>query len=365
MLVKQVKFSNFRNLNLDYAPVKGFNVIVGENSKGKSNFLDGLFMLSTAKSFKRFKIAENLNFDLDLEFARLDCLLSADEMLNLSVVFTRLAENMYQQKYLINEKNVLRGKFEYKLKSVLFTPESLEVMIGSPEDRRSELDEILSIFDNEYATTLKQYNYVVKSRNKLLYKVSIGKAGRIQLEFWNARLIELGCKIIKLRINYLNAIKPSVNETAKSIFKAFGKNRLKINYIGSVSDANVPDKDSFLKRLDEVYNKELILGRTVVGPHRDDLEFNLGGRNLHIFGSRGEQRLATMIFKIATYEYLTKLYETKAIFLLDDILSELDKGNKLKLLDYLHKTGAQVFLTLANGDDIPKKFLKHAKIYRF
>jgi DNA replication and repair protein RecF len=363
LLVKQVKFSNFRNLELDYNPGEGFNVILGQNSKGKSNFLDGLYMLSTAKSFKRFKIADNLDFNIESDFARLDCLLSADETLNLSVVFTKVADDVFQQKYMLNDKNVLRNKFEYKLKTILFTPESLEVMIGSPEDRRSELDEILSVFDKEYASTLKQYNYIVKSRNKLLYKVSIGKAGKIQLDFWNARLSELGSKIIMYRIKYLDEIKPSVNETAKSIFSAFGETKLKIKYIGSVSGVKIPKPDDFLGKLEEVYNKELILARTVIGPHRDDLEFNLGGRNLHIFGSRGEQRLATMIFKIATYEYLTKLYDTKAIFLLDDILSELDRGNKLKLLNYLHKTGAQVFLTLANGDDLPKKFLKQAKIY--
>jgi len=362
LLIKQIKFTNFRNLDLTFDPTDGFNVIYGANGKGKSNFLDGLSMISSGKSFKRFNNADNINFNKDIDFARVETLVEANETVKLATVFTRISENRYQHKYFLNEKSTLKSKFEYILKTILFTPESLELLIGSPEDRREQLDDLICVFDKDYASTLRQYNYVMRSRNRLLQKINTGKASREQLSYWNDRLITIGSEIILSRQQYLSQIEPSLETTTKNLFGDFKNSKLSLKYLTSLKTEPEKIKTDFEQKLDDNFSRETLLGRTLCGPHRDDLEFSLNDRNLHVFGSRGEQRLATMIFKIAAYDYLTDLYKTKIIFLLDDILSELDKKNKAKLVDYIRTTKAQVFFTLANKDDLPKSVIKEGKI---
>ena len=155
---------------------------------------------------------------------------------------------------------------------------------------------------------------------------------------------------------------PSLTKTSKELFVNFGKGEFEIKYICPLSTKKSKIEEQFSEKLEGDFSKEVAIGRTMVGPHRDDLQFSLSGRNLHIFGSRGEQRLATMIFKIASYEYMTKLYGTKIILLLDDILSELDKPNKSRLIEYVEKTEAQIFFTLANRMDLPKSIMNESKL---
>lgn len=362
MLIKQIKFTNFRNLNLSFEPTKEFNIILGENGKGKSNFLDGLYMISSGKSFKRFVNADNLNFNSNDDFAKVEVLLEANETVKLASVFTKLGENKFGHKYFINDKVAYKSKFEYILKTILFTPESLEILIGSPDKRREELDDLISIYNKEHSKLLTQYSYVMRSRNKLLVKINIGKASREQLSYWNDRLVNLGTEIFLNRLDYLEKIKPSLRKITKTLFEEFKSNELEIKYKTSLGDRTKDIKRYFLESLDTNFSKEVTLCRTLFGPHRDDIEFSIDNRNLHIFGSRGEQRLATMIFKIAAYDFLSEFYDTKIIFLLDDILSELDKSNKARLLDYIKRTKTQVFFTLANKDDLPKSLISEGFI---
>lgn len=319
-------------------------------------------MISSGKSFKRFNNADNLDFDGDSDFARVEALLEANETVKLATVFTKIADNKFQHKYFLNEKSTLRSRFEYILKTILFTPESLELLIGSPEDRREELDDLICIFDKDHATALRQYSYVMRSRNRLLQKIQSGKATREQMTYWNDRLITIGSEIIQRRQDYLKEIVPSLEKTTKNLFTEFKDSKLTINYISNLDSDLDNLKEDFSQKLEDSFSKETLLGRTLYGPHKDDIEFRLNDRNVHVFGSRGEQRLATMIFKIAAYDFLTELYQTRVIFLLDDILSELDKKNKSKLVDYIRTTSAQVFFTLANKDDLPRSVIDDGKI---
>ncbi len=362
MLLKEIKFSKFRNLSLEYKPTDGLNVILGANGKGKSNFLDGLHIVSTGRSFKGFSNLDNISFLEEPEFSRVDVLLESDSTIKLSIIYSLTDQGNAQLKYHINDKATLRNKFTYKLKTILFTPESLELLTGSPDRRRDELDQLISTISKEYEQQVKEYSYIMRSRNKLLYKIFLGRAQRDQLTYWTDRLITVGSAIITSRLQFIKDIRPSIQNTSTKFFSSFPGDQFELRYISKIKTSEGEIRDDFISRLNEEYEKELVLGRTLVGPHRDDLEFSISQRNLHTFGSRGEQRLTTMIFKIAAYEYLTELYKTKVVFLLDDILSELDKDNKSKLVDFISTKSAQVFFSLANKSDLPKSVFNQSRI---
>lgn len=362
MRIKEIKFNHFRNLNLTFKPDSGFNIIHGENAKGKSNFLDGINLISTGKSFKGYKNQENLDFDKNEDFAKVEILVEAEETSRLATVFTKIDENKYKHSFLINEKPTLRSKFTYKLKTILFTPVSLEMILGSPDIRRDQIDDLLSTFDKDYEKLIKEYSYVMRSRNKLLVKINKGGASREQLSYWTDRLVKTGTQVRLIRINFLKEIRPNLTNTASKILPKLKGEEFKLKYL---SDLSVNEKDAeedYYDKLREKFPKEVLLGRTLYGPHRDDLEFSISDRNLHTYGSRGEQRLATMVFKISAFDYLSELYKTKIVFLLDDIFSELDAENKKYLLNYVKSKDAQVFLTTANKSELPNGLLKEGKL---
>lgn len=362
MQLKKLKFTNFRNLDLKYEPGSRFNIILGKNGRGKSNFLDGIQLLSNGKSFKNFNNSDNLNFNSDSDYARIEALLDSDETLNLATIFIKNSERSFSHKYSINDKPTLSSRFLYRLKTILFTPESLELLIGSPDARRSELDDLISVFDKDFAQSVKQYSFVMRSRNRLLVKIKAGYANRDQLTYWNERLINIGSQVVLKRNDYLKEIVPSLSKTSENLFVNFGRGEFNIKYMSPLTTKKSKLEEQFSEKLEGDFSREVAIGRTMFGPHRDDLQFTLSGRNLHVFGSRGEQRLATMIFKIACYEYMTELYGTKIILLLDDILSELDKPNKSRLIEYVEKTEAQIFFTLANKADLPKSIMNESKL---
>lgn len=362
MRITDLKFNHFRNLNLSFKPDRGFNVIIGENGKGKSNFLDGLYLISTGKSFKGFKNIDNLDFNDPKEFAKVDLILDANETLKLATIFTKLEDDKFKHSFQINDKPTLRGKFNYQLKTILFTPASLEMVLGSPDIRREELDELLATFDKDYDKLRREYSYVMRSRNKLLYKINKGYATREQLTYWTERLVKLGSEIKIKRLEFLEDIKPDLLKTATQLFPSSNGEKFSLKYISTLTNDISKLEIEYLQKSEEKFSKEVILGRTLYGPHRDDLEFSIAGRNLHSYGSRGEQRLATMVFKMSAFDYLSRLYETKIVFLLDDIFSELDSSNKKYLLKYVESKDAQVFITTANKRELPKKLLDEAKV---
>lgn len=352
MRIKDLKLNHFRNLNLNFKPVDGFNIISGGNAHGKSNFLDALNIISTGNSFKSFRNEDNLDFVSKNEFAKAEILLQSSQTLKLANVFTINKEGKVKHSFLINDKSTLRNKYTYLLKTLLFTPASLEMLLGSPEVRRDELDNVLSTFDSEFTQMKKDYSFIIRSRNKLLYKINQGQAGVEQLSYWTDRLINVGSDIIFKRIKFLEDISAEITKTSQKLFNE-SSNVLRIEYMSSISSDNSQIKDALAQKIKENLSKEILLKRTLYGPHRDDLQFSMNERNLHVFGSRGEQRLATMVFKMSAADYLTNLYKTKLVYLLDDIFSELDAQNKNFLIEYVREKDSQVFITTANRSELP------------
>lgn len=368
MHISALKLKKFRNLDLetDLSPV--CNIIVGRNGAGKSNFLDAIHYLAYGKSFKNYTEGTNIEWESKIRFSSIIIELVKDEgedtkeKQKLKVIFSESGDRLHK-KYEINGVSKRRSSFIQQVHAVLFTPQSLEMLSGTPGDRRQEIDDFISTINEEYAESLSEYRRVVRNRNKVLQRLQEGLAEQSELFFWTEKLVELAVAILKQRKQTLEEFLPVLEATAKEIYE-IEANDFKLAYLSKFFElgADVDVEEQFKQKIKEGINKEIRVGRTLYGPHRDDFELFLRGRSLKVYGSRGQQRLGTLILKVAMWDYISKKTDSPALFLLDDIQSELDASNRKKLEDIVNKLDTQVFVTSTDKDFFTKEFLEKAKV---
>jgi len=228
---------------------------------------------------------------------------------------------------------------------VLFAPNDLEIIIGSPGRRRDFLDNILVQTDREYRLAMGFYEKGLRIRNALLHKAKeTGRRSEKEFTYWDNLLIVQGQKITGKReelIRYLNDSKKDILN-----FEIF-------------YDKSIVSKD----RLAQYRNAEVASGVTLVGPHRDDLLINLKeDQDIKYFGSRGQQRLAVLQLKILELNYIEKATQNKPTLLLDDIFSELDEDHIKLVLDMIGDQ--QTIITTTHEEFIPKKLLNMTKVIK-
>lgn len=295
--------------------------MVGKNAAGKTNLLEAIFLLATGKSFKAQNDAEMINFASEIARVKGEVLTSDDEKIVLEVVITQgevMGVKTPKKKLSVNNVSKRKIDFAGKLKTTLFWPEDLELVLGSPARRRNYLDFVLIQLDREYHRTILSYERGLRQRNRLLEAVRDSGVNPSQLFFWNQLLIKSG--------SYITA--------KRQIFIDYLNHKYKLDTGGT--DFSLPiyslDYDKSLisaDRIEQYKNEEIAAGNTLVGPHRDDFSFKLKNhtenlRDLSDFGSRGEQRLAVLWLKLGELAYIENMTETRPLLLLDDILSELD-----------------------------------------
>jgi DNA replication and repair protein RecF len=335
------QFRNFREKRIDFSPL--INVIVGPNASGKTNILESLFLLSTGKSFKARLEEEMVNYSS--EMARVIGVLGVEahdkkllesessgeesEKTRLEVILTRgelniessFPQKVPRKKLLVNQISRRLIDFAGILKVVLFAPQDLDLVTQSPNLRRRFLDTVLSQVDREYRRSILSYEKGLRQRNRLLLKIREEGLSRSQLLFWDKLLIKNGDYISRAREEFISFVNTIQFEEPLSDFE--------IEYDKSaISEA----------RLEQYAEEEVMAATTLVGPHRDDFIFkskSKGGRDIALFGSRGEQRMAVLWLKIAEYSFIETKTKDKPVFLLDDIFSELDHKNRLIVFDFL------------------------------
>lgn len=335
------QFRNFKSKKLKFSSL--INVIVGPNASGKTNILESLFLLSTGKSFKARLEEEMVNYSS--EMARVIGVLGVEahdkkllesessgeesEKTRLEVILTRgelniessFPQKVPRKKLLVNQISRRLIDFAGILKVVLFAPQDLDLVTQSPNLRRRFLDTVLSQVDREYRRSILSYEKGLRQRNRLLLKIREEGLSRSQLLFWDKLLIKNGDYISRAREEFISFVNTIQFEEPLSDFE--------IEYDKSaISEA----------RLEQYAEEEVMAATTLVGPHRDDFIFkskSKGGRDIALFGSRGEQRMAVLWLKIAEYSFIETKTKDKPVFLLDDIFSELDHKNRLIVFDFL------------------------------
>lgn len=343
MGIRSITLSDFRNYeNKTFEFSDGVTVVAGENAKGKTNLLEAVYLLGVGESFRAKRTEEMVRFEQEIGRVSGEVPLSKKDVINLEVVVNGgvvMGKIVNKRKYLVDGVSRRRKDILGYLPLVLFRPEDVEIISGSPDIRRKFLDRLMIQVDKEYEHSLSTYEQALRRRNKILDAVRDGTASRYSLAFWDGLLIKHGQVIQEKRrelTDYIN------NLFEKSdLFK-----KLKVVYDLSVVSES---------RLAQYADAEVAVGYTLVGPHKDDLVVKEGTRDLMTYGSRGEQRMAVLALKMGEIYFLEEKGKKKATLLLDDIFSELDDAHKQEVLRVM--SGRQVIVTTADVEDL-KMFKK-------
>lgn len=342
MKITSLELNNFRNYaNAKISFKDNLNFIVGKNAQGKTNLLESIYLLSVGKSPKNSKDKQLIKFNTDRAKICVDFLCKGGKK-NIQIYMDKLNKKSIK----INNLNILKlTELVGTLSVVYFSPDELKLIKEVPEDRRSFLDISISQFDKAYMYDLLKYNRILKMRNQILKSMDSLDSKKEQLSLFTPQLVETAEKIINKRLTFLENIKP----IAKHIHKTISVDEdLEIEYSYNKKE-NLTIKQDLQNQLSCSLEKELELGYTTIGPHRDDIIFKINNLDCKQYASQGQQRTIALVVKLSLMEVIKNEIGEYPILLLDDVLSELDNSRQNRLLILVSK-----YQTLISCTSIPK-----------
>lgn len=388
MHIEHLALRNFRNYaRLDLLLPPGPILLHGANAQGKTSLLEAVYYLATARSPYTTSDRQLINWDADsdyLSFTRLEAeIVTARRMLNrIEITLTQEADGVDDARLnkVIRVNGVSRRVMDLigQLNVVMFLPQDLILVEGTPADRRRYMNVTLCQTDTGYCAALNQFDKVLSQRNALLRRIADGEASRDQLEYWDQQLtisagvlvagrqrllreIELKARLIHsdltgagedLELRYQPGFMATAHNSGQLSFEVFG---LDLNRQLDEQDVMA----QFSARLAELRSEEVERGMTLVGPQRDELRLMVNGRDLGLYGSRGQVRTAVMALKLAELEWMHDVIGEWPVLLLDEVIAELDASRRAYLLDRV--TGvSQALLTTTEPDIFTGDFLRKA-----
>lgn len=347
--LKLLNFRNYEKLDIQFHPSK--NIIIGKNGMGKTNIVEAIYVLAFTKSFRGSKEEVVIRNKCDL--ARVEGTIE-DKFKNDYKVIIR--DN--GKKVKINNTNIDKlMDYLSNINIVLFTSEDLKLIKDTPNTRRKLINIELSQFSNDYLKILTYYNKILKQRNSYLKTMYINANAKMSyLEILNDQLIELGLKIYDYRSNFINDLSEYVTNNYKKITN---KDGLSLTY---KSDYTNKSKEDLKKMYKKEINRDVILGKTNIGVHRDDYEFLIDGYNLKDYGSEGEQKNAIISLKMAEIGIFKDKKGIVPILILDDLFSELDQEKINNILKFINDD-IQIFITTTELDKVGNVLNNNAKIF--
>jgi DNA replication and repair protein RecF len=345
-------------------------VLHGPNGAGKTNVLEAIFVLATTRSFRTRTDRELVAWSEQDEgvprYARLEG--DAEEKGGPIRVDIGLQETpgrgggdaVVRKQFKVNGSPKRGGDVVGCIKAVLFSPDDVSLVTGSPSGRRRYMDLMLCQIDHRYLRLLQEYGRILVQRNSLLQRLRGRPDPATLLEFWDERLIAVGAEIMTTRRVMLRVLDDFAREAYGDLSSG---ESLEIVYRPSLeSSTGAPDThltELFAQRLEGLQTKEIYQGVTLCGPHRDDLQFLLDGTDASSFGSRGQQRSVALALRLAELRYMTNRSGEGPILLLDEVMAELDEDRRAMLLR-LMEGQQQVLVTTATLGSFPQEFLERS-----
>ena len=350
MIIKSIELCNFRNYEREeFHFHEGTNVLYGDNAQGKTNVLEAIFVGGTTKSHKGSKDADMIM--KGREEAHLRYFVEKNDCTYKVEIHMRKGrtKGIAIDGLPIGSSKELMGLCNI----IFFSPEDLGIIKDGPEQRRRFMDMELCQINKAYLYYLTQYKKILKQRNALLKQIQQKQDLKETLEIWDNQLVENGSKLIEIREQFVEEVADIMKEKHRNL--TGGQEDIEVRY-----KPNCTAKD-FSRQLFMEGDRDVILGTTTVGPHRDDIQFFINGQEVKVYGSQGQKRTAALSLKMAEIEIVEKIIGEKPILLLDDVLSELDRSRQNYLLENIKGiqtiitcTGLEEFVT--NGININQTF---------
>ncbi len=355
-MLKKLSITTFRNLKqTDLSFGAGFNIFFGNNAQGKTNLLEAIFLLGTMKSFRLARNSELIQWG-----ATCGVLHGRVERDGVTREIALMLEKE-GKKVRVDRKSVAKlSDFFGSLNVVAFSPEELAMAKGMPDGRRRYLDRAIFSGDADYLRLHHDYYRLLKNRNALL---KIGDTG--DLDVWSDQLAEAGARLIIKRVAYLEEIGPLLKGFYDAI--AGGGEEAGLKYLPHLpaGDWSIVGVSRLLREaMTRSAAEERRRGTTMVGPHRDDVEFLLGGMPLKCHASQGQQRSFVLALKMAEISHLENTFGTPPILLLDDMTSELDRERNRNLMEFLAGKRMQVFITTTSLQNIALPGMEQHRTFR-
>jgi DNA replication and repair protein recF len=368
MRIKSLKLLYFRNYlstNIEVHP--SLNVLVGNNANGKTNIIESIFCLALGKSYRTKSDSECIMFG---EAATaMSCVVNKNDK-NLDIMLG--INNKGKSAKIAGIKKTKLTDFVGELNVVLFSPEDLQLVKGSPALRREFINREFYQYSRIYHKYYLMYQHLLKQRNSYLKDMRKNPKDEMflaYLETITSQLAKVAIYITKERVSFVHEISVLTYQNMLNISN--GQETLKIKYKSSVLESlNITDvndtnftEENLVKVMMKKSFDDIMRGSTKIGPHQDDLEFYINDLDAKMYASQGQQRSIVLSLKLAEINYLKSKTGTYPVLLLDDVLSELDKNRQLKLLDAINEN-VQTFITTPSISDIKEDLLKKAKVFK-
>ena len=393
MKIDHLSLTNFRNYaRLEFSPPADRPVVlVGENAQGKTSALEAIFYLATSTSPYTSSDRQLIHWRTEndpIPFARLSAEIGgsngAYHKLDITLMLDMTA-GAARFKKAIKLNNVDKRVMDVVglLNVVLFLPRDLSLVEGSPSDRRRFMDGTLRQVDLDYLLALNEYEKHLPQRNALLKRIGDKRAGAVELEFWDEQLASSGAILIAGRQRFLRELEIKARDTHLAL--TGGRESLSLKYLPSILPAAEGEgrqlsfevagldlhrqltaaeiKPQFLERLHSQRRESIGRGTTIAGPHRDELRLFINERDCGLYGSRGQARTAVMALKFAELEWMRDQLGEYPLFLLDEVVAELDSSRRAFLLERLNGA-AQTLVTTTELEIFSAAFLERASVYQ-
>lgn len=335
MRLERLLVTDYRNLvNAELIPSPELTVLVGQNGQGKTNLLESIWMLTGGKSFRGSRDAELVRRGAD--FAVLDSTVQAEgrqQQIRITVGMPGSQRPGRTARLNGAERGRAAG-IAGTFTAVVFDPNHLSLIKGSPEGRRKFLDAALCQLYPGYLTLVRRCLRVTTQKNALLKKYAVTPDADSILDALNLEMVRTGSEITRRRMEYLAALSPLAETNYRDISQ--GAESLRLAYKPCF-------ENSLAQKLESVRSREIAAGFCLAGPHREDFEVFLSGEPAKLYGSQGQQRSAVLSLKLAEAARAQQVTGEHPVMLLDDVLSELDDARQSYLLTRME--GKQTFVT--------------------
>jgi DNA replication and repair protein RecF len=356
MLLAEIEVTNFRNLTGKLVFGPHLNLIYGNNGQGKTSWLEAIHVLARTKSFRTTRLQETIRFAETAAYVSGRVIAGSDLERDLEV-----AINENSKSILVNSKRESLTSYLSQLQVFSFTAADLDVVRGMPEARRRFLDRGIASLRPSYLKTIVDYNRVLKQKNKLLHiadeeRLSLDKVS-VLIGPWNDQLVSLASVIHRERIEFVESINAVLER------QLFDRRDLTTRYLSKLEGkGDLNDFESVMRaRLTLRLSAEIAAGHSLIGPHRDDLEVLLDGREIRVFGSSGQQRSALLLLDLAAISLYNSRLNDQPVFIIDDVDAELDERRIRRLLEYLENR-TQTFITTSKRTHV-QGFFSTANVF--